>query len=273
MQNILVPVEEHRGISSVLHTARLVAMKFGSRIEGVPLGPDFEALIAANFAVPVAIGDETMQRELLVQLHRLFVEYSRADGPVGNGGVNYSWNGESLLTDIKMGAYARVFDLTVVGRPGPDAHDPRQPTLEAVLFDSGRPILVVPPRAPNKVGDVIAVAWNASTETARTVSFAMPFLKRAGRVVVIAVPSAMSPGPSAELLARSLQSHGLDVILDVVQEPTQAPGRTILAHAVAHGADMLVKGGYTQSRLRQMIFGGATRHIIMEANIPVILAH
>ncbi len=273
MKNILVPLEDHRGNPSVFQTAQLVSDMFGSRIEVVPLGPDFEALIAAHFAFPVAVGNEKAQRELLAQLRGIFDEFERSRPQPATGEGSLAWNGADLFSDIKIGAYGRVFDLTVVGRPSADPRDPRQATLETVLFESGRPILVAPPQPPRTIGEVVVIAWNASTETARTVGFAMPFLKKARKVVIVSVTGAMSPGPGPDLLVGALQRHGLDVSLEVVNSGQQSAGQVILAHAAAQGADLLLKGGYTQSRLRQMVFGGATSQILAAAEIPVFMAH
>lgn len=267
MKNILVPLEDHRGNPSVFRTAELVAEMFGGHVEVVPLGPDFEALIAAHFAFPVAVGNEKAQRELLAQLHEIFNQ-SRPKGG------EFAWNGDDLFSDIKIGAYARVFDLTVVGRPSADPRDPRQATLETVLFEGGRPILVAPPQPPSgPIGESVVVAWNASTETARTVGFAMPFLKKAKKVLVVSVTGAMSPGPGPEMLVESLKRHGIDAAHEILTDASQSAGRLILSRATAEGADLLLKGGYTQSRLRQMVFGGTTSQILAEAEIPVFMAH
>jgi nucleotide-binding universal stress UspA family protein len=272
MKNILVPVEDHSGIASVLHTAELVAGTFGGHAEIVPLGPDFEALIAAHFAVPMSITNEKAQHDLVDQLKALFSDFVTSRGMIESRPV-FSWRGDDLFTDIKVAAYGRIFDLIVIGRPGADPSNPRQATLEAVLFESGRPILVAPPKPPKSVGELVVIAWNASTETARTVGFGMPFLHQAREVVVVSVTSAMSPGPSPELLVRALRGHGLKVSLDVIDETSLPPGRAILNRASALGADLLFKGGYTQSRLRQMVFGGATSLILAEAELPVFMAH
>ncbi|MTJ84431.1 MAG: universal stress protein [Telmatospirillum sp.] len=273
MKNILVPLEDHSGVPSVLRTADLVAATFGGRVEVVPLGPDFEALIAAHFAVPMSITNEKAQHELQDQLRGLYDDFMRDRRIEGGAADRFVWNGDDLLTDIKVAALGRVFDVTVIGRPGADPANPRQATLEAVLFESGRPILVAPPKPPESLGGVVAIAWNASTETARTVAFGMPFLKRAKEIVVISVTSAMSPGPGPDVLVRALERHGLRVSLDVVDETSLPAGRAILNRARAAGADLLLKGGYTQSRLRQMVFGGATSLILAEAELPVLMAH
>jgi nucleotide-binding universal stress UspA family protein len=273
MKNILVPIEDHHGIASVLRTAQLTAERFSSRIEGVPLGPDFDALIAANYAIPLPVDDRRLREDLETQLHQIFSDFWQASAGAAIDREAIAWNGDDLITDSKIGSIARVFDLIVLGRPGAGAGDPRRATLEAVLFDSGRPILIAPPEPPASLGDVIVIAWNGSAETARTISFAMPFLEKARKVVVLAVAGAMTPGPAGDLLARALDHHGLPVSLTVVDDPRQPAGHTILDHSAALGADLLIKGGYTQSRLRQMIFGGSTSQILADARLPVFMAH
>ena len=83
----------------------------------------------------------------------------------------------------------------------------------------------------------------------------------------------MTPGPTGPDLAETLRNHGISAIARHVTPRDRTPGQVYLDEAKAIGADLMVKGAYTQSRLRQLIFGGATRHIIMEATMPVVLAH
>jgi len=101
----------------------------------------------------------------------------------------------------------------------------------------------------------------------------MPLLKRAKRIVVLTVTGALSPGPSGEALAKALQRHGLPVDVVNVDSGSRSAGKVILEQTSTLGGDLLVKGGYTQSRLRQMIFGGATSEILASAEIPVFMAH
>jgi nucleotide-binding universal stress UspA family protein len=167
----------------------------------------------------------------------------------------------------------RVYDLILVEQPEKLASI-AEATLEDALFESGRPVMMVPKTIGPHLGDTIAVAWNGSTETALTVAVSMPLLKQARHVVVVAVgPQHMpEPGPTGEELARSLEGHGLEVSLRAAFGRDKPMGESFLKEAMAAGADLMLKGAYTRSRIRQMIFGGATRHIIMESKIPVIMA-
>jgi nucleotide-binding universal stress UspA family protein len=147
------------------------------------------------------------------------------------------------------------------------------PPLEAALFDSGRPALIVPPSAPRSLGRNVLVAWNHSTEQARTNAFAIPLLRLAEQVTVLTVEGGTTPGPSGEEAALHLRRNGVRATSLTVKPGTRSAGEAILDHAAKLGCDLLVKGAYTQSRLRQMMFGGATRHILANANLPVLMAH
>ena len=146
-------------------------------------------------------------------------------------------------------------------------------TLEAVLFESGRPLLIAPPEAPSSLGERIVISWNCSSESARTVAYAMPLLLKAREVAVLTVEGAVSPGPSGKELADCLAAHGIEARELTALAGGRKPGEAILDEARRLGADLLVKGAYTQSRIRQMIFGGATSHILWNAELPVFMAH
>ena len=147
------------------------------------------------------------------------------------------------------------------------------PPLETALFDSGRPVLVVPKSAPQTLARNVLVAWNRSTQQARTNIFALPLLRLAEQVTVLMVEGGTVQGPSAEEAARHLRRNGIKATALTVKRGQRTPGEIILDHAASLGCDLLVKTAYTQSRLRQMIFGGATRHILANATLPVLMAH
>ncbi|MCD6070106.1 MAG: hypothetical protein K0S42_622 [Microvirga sp.] len=101
----------------------------------------------------------------------------------------------------------------------------------------------------------------------------MPLLRKAKRIVVLELDDWGVPGPSGSELARHLRMHDLPAEAITAPDPSNRPGEAILKEAAALGCDLLVKGAYTQSRLRQMFFGGATSHILGNTTIPVLMAH
>ena len=277
MKSILVPVEDHDQMEGVLATALAIARKFDSYLEGIPLGPDIAEMVAADFSMSGVIFDDRTRREFLrhaAETFEGFMARKRVPRRSDEGrGPSFGWMGEALVSPTSVGEYGRVFDLVVVGRPGAASHEPHRSTLETALFESGRPLLIAPPETAPTIGTTIAIAWNGSSETARTIAFAMPLLAQAHDVPVLAVPGSRLPGPSDAQIARSLQRHGIPARAVEVREEGRSPGRALLAAAAVLGADLMIKGGYTQSRIRQMIFGGVTSDILAEATLPVFMAH
>lgn len=277
MKAILIPVETHAAMEAVLATALRLAERFGSYMEGIALGPDLAQITAADFSFGNVVFDDRTRRELLAEAYNIFStfmathEVARAQGDAQK--PCFGWRGDMLVTDEGVGEYGRIFDVIAVGRPAAGIHQPRKSTLESALFESGRPLLIAPPQAPEKLGDCIAIAWNASPESARSVAFAMPLLLAAQDVPVMMVPGTRLAGPDENELVTSLRRHGVPARAILANETPKGPGYAVLETAYELGADLLVKGGYTQSRMRQFIFGGPTSQILTEANLPVFMAH
>jgi nucleotide-binding universal stress UspA family protein len=267
----------------VLETALLAARKFDGRVIGLnALTTEYAVVFGGEMGFSVSSEvDRTLEREghdRRQAARQLFESFMRSrnvpitEDTAPTPGVSAEWREESGRQNAVVGSLGRVFDLIVVERPAKLA-SLAEATLEDALFESGRPVLMAPPIPPKTIGEVMAIAWNGSTETARTVAMAMPYLALAGKVEVLSVEGAMQPGPSGDDLAAALRRRGIAARSRQIPATNRQAGEVFLGEAKALGCDLLVKGAYTQSRLRQMIFGGATRHIIMEADIPVILAH
>jgi nucleotide-binding universal stress UspA family protein len=279
MKTILVPVEEHSLVDSVLETALLLGRKFDAYIEGIAVTFDLPVVLPIDIAigVPSPVAPET-RHEMADTSRRHFESFMRTAGisasaSAGVPGLSFGWRQNELMDDAFVGTYGRIFDICVVGRPDGTANHPRASTVEAALFEAGRPVLIAVPSVPATIGETIVIAWNKSTETARTVAAAMPLLKRARRVIVLELEDWGVEGPSGADLARLLRMHDMAVEARTVPDPNNRPGEAIISEATALGCDLLVKGAYTQSRLRQMFFGGATSHILARTTIPVLMAH
>ena len=261
---------------AVLEAARLIARAFDSYMEGFAVRPSFATYVTvepvSSLAISGAFEGDTANRargefESFMKIHAV------PQGVREPAVFSYGWPREEAAEDAFIGNRGRVFDLIVLGRPGPEPQNPRMPPLEAALFDSGRPVLVVPPSVPQTLARNVLVAWNGSTEQARTNAFAIPLLRLADKVTVLTVEGGTTPGPSGEEAARHLRRNGIKATALTVKLGARTSGEIILDHATSLGCDLLVKSAYTQSRLRQMIFGGATRHILANATLPVLMAH
>jgi nucleotide-binding universal stress UspA family protein len=252
MKSILLPVDQNEQMPAALETARLLANKFGATVEGVALRPAFAEIVAPDPIVAVTIPPADWNETEFVRSVRLvFDAFAAKSSGDPASTARFRWRGGSAIEDGTLGSLGRVHDITVLGRP----------------------VLMAPPRPPATFGETVLIHWNASTETARCMLFALPLLKQARRVSFIAVEGAIVPGPSIKEAVGFLEAHGISATDKTVTGRGVRPGEAILAEAAALGADLLIKGAYTQSRLRQMIFGGATSQILAGAELPVFFAH
>ena len=285
MRGILAHVDEHQSLPSVLVCALLVARRFNGQIDGlharpgapriIPVAPEGAFIPASEIVEDLERADRDLDR----QLRERYDAFMREHGVPAAGSVlpgaeaTASWRDDAVTGYEALGGLGRAYDLIAVARPLPGAAVPSMSALEAALFESGRPILIAPPAPPAKLGDFVVIAWNGSTETARTIGLAMPFLESAETVVVLSVDEGMVPGPSGGEVAQGLVRNGIAARAQQVKAGERAVGAAILDECRTLGADLLLKGAYTHSRLRQMIFGGATSHILGAAELPVIMAH
>jgi len=166
---------------------------------------------------------------------------------------------------------ARLADLTVVPHPVA-AHDvPASDTLHAVLFDSGRPVLVVPGRTGATIGTRVCLAWNGTAESAESVLSAMTWMRRASAVRILSAEGYQRRGPGAPLLAAYLALHGITADIEMFPSIQNSVGAGLLEAARRFDCDLLAMGAYSRSRLRQLILGGVTRHVLENAEIPVLM--
>lgn len=269
LKAILVPLEQSETTRAVLETALLLARRFGSYVEGFAApepSSDFIALEVAGAITPgPSVPDQATISALRAEFDRIIGAAARSDGSITQG-----WLNDVPPSYGFAGSYGRVFDAIVVARPG---DGPLRTLVETALFESGRPLLLAPPQPPATIGENIVIAWNRSTETARATAFAMPLLEKARRVTVLTVEGGTVPGPSGEQLARHLRLNGIDAQAMTVKEGSRNTGAAIDEEAHRLGCDLIVKGAYTQSRLRQLIFGGATSYLLSDATLPVWMAH
>ena len=266
---------------AVLEGARLMAKAFDSYMEGFAVRPSPGTYVTVEPVSSLAISG-AFEADTANQTRAEFEAFMRKHN-VPQGGqetpsvYSYAWPRAEAAEDAYIGSYGRIFDLIVLGRPGPAPENPRMPPLEAALFDSGRPVLIVPKNVPASIGRNVLVAWNRSTEQAHTNTLSLPLLHRADKVTVLMVEGGATTGPTGEEAALHLRRNGIKADALTIKRSERMSGEAIgaltLEHAASLGSDLIVKSAYTQSRLRQMIFGGATRHILANATLPVLMAH
>jgi nucleotide-binding universal stress UspA family protein len=281
MKTILVPFHGSDMGPSTLELAHTVAQQFGSYVEGLFVRQPPPIIAGEGITIPGEYLAQLVEesRRLADGARERFTKFMNEQGvPLRDvtfttEQVSAGWREVEGLESQIVGEYGRLFDLIVMGCTNRQSVADRNAMCEAALFDSGRPVMVASTQMPPTLGKVIVVAWNGSTETARTIAFGMPFLLKAERVVVLTVEGATVPGPSAEQVTQHLVRNGIRAETKISQLEGRTSGVAILEEAKQFGVDLLFKGAYTHSRLRQMIFGGATSYILASADLPVFMAH
>ncbi len=174
--------------------------------------------------------------------------------------------------DEVIATYGRLADLILV--PQPLSISPPPSSFEAALRDSGRPVLMVPrKKILVEAGKTLAIGWNASKEAAQAVAAVMGNLKKADKVYVLESEKRMKNPMNADDVCTYLSCHGVTAEAIVFDTADQSVGQALLAKAGQLGCDRLIVGGYSRPRLRDMIMGGVTGHLMKNSDIPVIFVH
>ncbi len=189
----------------------------------------------------------------------------------GERGPTASFAAITGREDDLVAQQARLADLTVV--PHPEAADDvsSSEALHAVLFDSGRPVLIAPQQPREQLGKRICLAWNGTAESASAVFAALPWLQRAEAVRILTADEYQRRGPPAPDLASYLALHDVETEIATFRPIDKEVGAGLLKAAIEFGADLLAMGAYSHSRLRQLLLGGVTRHVLEHATLPVLM--
>jgi nucleotide-binding universal stress UspA family protein len=216
----------------------------------------------------------TKRDEEVLSSYRSFCERERLipDAPESGGAtISTAWHQETGDIAELVTAFGQTSDLLVVRRPVNDALVTR-PILEAAIFGTGRPALI--PASATPTLDTVAVAWKPTREADCAITAAMPFLTRAERIVVLAAPDQHPVDKaSCERLVRTLRRQCPVVDASYVDVSSGHVGAALLAAANKVGAGLFVMGAYGRRRMREVLFGGVTEHVLRHTQVPVLMAH
>jgi nucleotide-binding universal stress UspA family protein len=265
-RTILVPAGEDKACEARLHAARVLAWRFDAALVGLHVGRPQPSLPGAVYS---EAGVELAAR--LAERYRAAVAEERAAAKAlfqrvcGTGGAT-EWREATGEPEVIVAKLARTADLVVTSRPGDDGFA----LIEALAVGAGVPVLMLPEAGAGEIGKVVLAGWNGSREATRALHDALPFLCTAERVLLCAVgeEAIATLEPASAMLRR----HGVPVRAEPVQEPAGDAGAILLGQAASHKADLVVIGAYGHSRLREMVFGGATRHLLRTTSLPLLLS-
>jgi nucleotide-binding universal stress UspA family protein len=276
IKDILVnlPVEGSRDVVTCFAVSG--AARFGAHLTGIaflyePLMP----IMVDMYGVPPGI----IESQRIESEKAAKAAVARFEEAARLAGIS----GEARALDAPVGAapstlarIARRFDLSVIAQPEPNQPALSRVFVEAALFETGRPLLIVPyiQAAPLKL-DRIMLCWDGSRSTARAVGDALPFLLQSKATEIVMVSG--EPAKSDELpgadIGHHLARHGIKAEVKVIASPEIDIVDTILSYAVDQSVDLLVMGGYGHSRMREFMLGGVTRGILASMTFPTLMSH
>ena len=281
IKRLLVPLSSEVDIHSALGSGFLIAQEFNAHLEATfyksPMGSRMTFDTVGGLSGDVITERVEEQDELAKETHQYFEaerekrKINYLDAPLPASISSAAWRVVEETPYYGIAHDGGSYDLIVIGRHKHNpARAPRE-LIEAALFQTGRPVFFAPAHTPNTTGSIILVAWNRSAQSVRAVSAAAPFFELAHKVVVFSVAKGTKRGPSAREIGKHLDWH--QVSNEVVEVPPdhRPIGEVILEEASERDVDLIVMGVYSHSRLRELLLGGVTKHILENVSLPVLM--
>ena len=273
-KTIVVHLNDERRVAGLIDAAMVIGQKADAHIIAVYVMPPVPTYGPTAFGAGYIQAGLKAFRDEADRVHRAFEEASRGRPIVPE------WRlvepGERTVADciIDHGRYA---DLIIVGQR--DRSFDFSSVLdvpERIIVESGRPVLVVPNAGRfAEIGKRISVAWTSRREATRAVFDALPLLMDAAQVRIVSVnPNQRAGGdfPGAEI-ATTLARHGVKCEIATTVSGEIGIGDVLLSGLSDDASDLLVMGAWGHSRMRELVFGGATRHILEHMTVPVLMSH
>ncbi|WP_270939103.1 universal stress protein [Falsiroseomonas oryzae] len=278
IKDILVHLDTTPASAARLDLAAGLAQRHAAHLAG---------LYVVDVALPVMAGGEMGGGAFIAEMIESMRQAALEEGTkieatfrarLARDGLAGEWRQVEGTTAGQVALHGRYADLVVLGQPDAGGESPAGAAVEAALFETGRPVLVVPHAGvPALPGRRVLVGWNASREASRALHDALPLLAGAESVTVLTInadPGSTEHGqePGADI-ARHLARHDLPVTVRRITGADISAGDLLLNEAADLGSDLLVMGGYGHSRLREFVLGGATRTLLGQMTVPVLMAH
>jgi nucleotide-binding universal stress UspA family protein len=277
IKDLLLQVDGTPAFEQRLEAALALAGAYDAHLTALCLvaEPYIPAIVGVNLPPEVI----RQQREAAEAAADAMAEKIRAKAQ--SAGISVETRRETAMIDRLAAVFARQgrhTDLVIVGQSNPESESDDASLVEAAFMDTGRPALVIPYIGPRNVPPrKILCAWDGSREAARAINDAIPFLMAAKDVSLLIVdPQSLADRigeqPGADMGAH-LARHGVRVTVETAQSGDLSVGDVILSQASDEGTDLLVMGAYGHSRLREMVLGGTTEHMLRHMTVPVLFGH
>jgi nucleotide-binding universal stress UspA family protein len=267
-------------MASALHVARKTGAHISAVfVKGPPELPEQFGILPDSAREELLHQFRTERDRKVEEAHSNYADFVQREGlpeqetPRLSDDASISWEIAEGQTPNVVARRGGAYDLIVIGRPASDTEHADILTVESALFTTGRPVLISPPEPPKTLGETVLIGWNRSAQSARAFHVAKALLlDRAKKVRILSVTTGAKNGPSAEQIADNLAWHGIEAEIREFSPDHSSIGAVLLAEASAIDADLIVMGAYTHSRLRQILLGGVTKHVLANATVPLFMA-
>lgn len=276
IRDIIVHIDESKNCEARISTAVDLVSDTDAHLTGVYIKPSIylPAYVMAQVGPEVMEVHRKMVAETASKAEAAFLKSVKA------AGIKGEWRLAEGPIDEIITLHARHADLAIIGQTDPDGNaeaDSLDVPGHVILF-SGRPVIVVPFIGKfRKLGKNVLIAWNGSREAARAVNDALPLLQMAKTVTVLVLNPQKGAGRHGDLpgadISLHLARHGVKVEAAQSFADDIEAGDMLLSRAADIGADLIVMGGYGRSRLRELVMGGVSRHLLQHMTVPVFMAH
>jgi nucleotide-binding universal stress UspA family protein len=275
VKDIIVNLSVTKEGSIVGKYAVSVAAALEAHLAGVAFIYDPVVPISGAGYIPAEV-IETQRDDNEIAAETAIKSFNAATGQAGISAETLMTSASLAGAGDQFARLARRFDVAIVGQAQPEISSMEQIIGETTLFESGRPLIMVPyiQRAPFKTDNVM-ICWDGSRTAARAVADAIPIIRKSGRVEIVIVASERGKQDEIEGadIGQHLARHGLKVDVHRITGGNIDVGDALLSHAADSGADFMVMGGYGHSRLREFVLGGVTRSIFESMTVPILLSH
>jgi nucleotide-binding universal stress UspA family protein len=275
-KTILVHCDATKNVGHRLGVAAELAQQQGAHLVGFHARPPFQTPVFFDGGFPMDDFFKSYEAAVKADLAVASAAFEKA---TKGRHLSTEWRVVDGFVENDLAIQARYADLLVLGQADPESSLPTPTDLpETVALASGRPVLMVPYiGVTSPPGKTVMLCWNASRESAHAATAALPFLKTAAKVIVLAIDAKSSPAghgaePGADA-ATWLARHGVKVTVQRDVAADADVGGTILSRAADHAVDLIVMGLYGHSRLQEMVLGGASRTLLSSMTVPVLMVH
>ena len=273
-KTILVCLNETSRLPQILGAARYLGVKFNAHVRGLYVVPGVTVYPSAGYGAGPDIydGNRVWFQDHLDKTRDAFEAAMKADSiPFDFEMVDSAQ--PNIINDVLDNGYDT--DLIVASNlPRDDSDNVETDFIERLVLSAGRPVLVLPAKGEVNLDlSSVVVAWNDSRESARAIFDALPFLQKAKRVRLVSVDSNVRGGLDGATIAESLDRHGIKTEIVSLGSDGAPIGEVLLRSARDENAGLLVLGAYGHSRFAELVFGGATRHVLRNQTLPVLMSH